>query len=358
MRPIAGSGGPVTDGAKVEPLPYSRDAVASALGPRWQETLLSAMRWMTLGRALDARMQGLQRQGRVGFYGAATGQEAVTVAAGLVTRPEDWVLPGLREQLLALVRGHSLVTYAHHLFADDRDPARGRNMPCHPTAAEVHYVSMSSVIGTQISHAVGVAYGLKLRRDPGVALAFFGDGATSANDFHAGLNFGAVWKLPVVFCCTNNQWAISLPVERQTAAPTLASKSAAYGIPGRRLDGTDFVAVYTSLATALDRARAGEGPSFLELVAYRMTPHSSSDDPLRYQPKDWADRARAHDPVERLAAWMSEQGLLTPKVRESLGVEADEQVREAIRSAEATAPPTPASLTEDVYSRTRSPGGE
>ncbi len=342
----------------VEPLPYAPDEVARALGPDWQQTLLAAMRWMTLGRALDARMQELQRQGRVGFYGAATGQEAVTVAAGLVTRPEDWILPGLREQLLALVRGHSLVTYAHHLFADDLDPARGRNMPCHPTASEVHYVSMSSVIGTQISHAVGVAYGLKLRHDPGVALAFFGDGATSANDFHAGLNFGAVWKLPMVFCCTNNQWAISLPVERQTAAPTLASKSAAYGIPGQRVDGTDFVAVYAALGTALARARAGQGPSFLELVAYRMTPHSSSDDPLRYQPKDWADRARAHDPVERLAAWMSAQKLMTPDRRTALAAEADAEVRAAIGTAEAAPPPAPASLTEDVYSRTGSPRAE
>ncbi|MCI4373412.1 MAG: thiamine pyrophosphate-dependent enzyme [Thermoplasmata archaeon] len=333
----------------IVPLPYSPAEVESALGPEWRATLLAMYRWMALGRALDARMQGLQRQGRVGFYGAATGQEGVSVAAGLATGPDDWIFPGLREQLVALVRGHSLVTYAHHLFADDRDPARGRNMPCHPSAAEVHYVSMSSVIGTQITHAVGVAYGMRSRASPGVALAFFGDGATSANDFHAGLNLAAVWKLPVVFCCTNNQWAISLPVERQSAVATLAEKGPSYGMPGRRVDGTDVIAVHRSLREAMDAARAGEGPTLLEFLVYRMTPHSSSDDPGRYQPKDWSDRALSHDPFLRLAGWLSAHDLLSDPARVQLTAAAEEEVRAAVRIAEETAPPTPASLTEDVY---------
>ncbi|HXQ48165.1 MAG TPA: thiamine pyrophosphate-dependent enzyme [Thermoplasmata archaeon] len=333
----------------VVPLPYSPAEAESALGPRWRETLLAMYRWMALGRALDARMQGLQRQGRVGFYGAATGQEGVSVAAGLATGPDDWILPGLREQLVALVRGHSLVTYAHHLFADDRDPARGRNMPCHPTAGEVHYVSMSSVIGTQISHAVGVAYGMRARGSHGVALAFFGDGATSANDFHAGLNLAAVWNLPVIFCCTNNQWAISLPVERQSAVTTLAVKGAAYGIPSRRVDGTDVIAVHRALSEALGSARAGNGPTFLEFLVFRMTPHSSSDDPGRYQPKDWSARAESHDPFLRLTSWLSENGLLDAESRARITAAAEEEVRAAVRAAEETTPPSPSSLTEDVY---------
>ena len=335
--------------ASVEPLPYSNGALATWLGERWEETLLSAYRWMRLGRALDGRMQGLQRQGRVGFYGAATGQEAVNVAAGLVTRREDWVFPGLREQLCALVRGHSLVDYAHHLFADDADPGRGRNMPCHPTAREVHYVSMSSVIGTQIDHAVGLAFALRAKREPGVAVAFFGDGATSSNDFHAGMNFGAVLGLPVVFCCTNNQWAISVPATRQTAAPSFVAKAASYGMPGVRVDGTDFVAAYRALGDALGRARAGGGPTLLEFVTYRMTAHSSSDDPTRYQPADWATRAAAHDPVGRLERWMLEHDLLTEESRARLDAEAQEEVRVAVETAESTPPPLPASLTEDVY---------
>jgi pyruvate dehydrogenase E1 component alpha subunit len=344
----------MTAGPAVVPLPYTVAEVESALGPGWRETVLSMHRWMALARALDSRMQGLQRQGRVGFYGAATGQEGVSVAAGLASGRDDWILPGLREQLVALVRGHSLVTYAHHLFADDRDPGRGRNMPCHPTASEVHYVSMSSVIGTQISHAVGVAYGMRTRGTPGAALAFFGDGATSANDFHGGLNFAAVWKLPVVFCCTNNQWAISLPVERQSAVATLAAKSAAYGIPGQRVDGTDVVAAYCALTEALEGARGGAGPSFLEFLVYRMTPHSSSDDPSRYQPKDWASRAQSLDPFLRLTTWLTENQILDEATQSRVSANAEEEVRAAVRAAEETAPPAPASLTEDVYARTAS----
>jgi len=344
-------------GAALVPLPYTPDQAAHQLGPDWAARLLSAYRWMVLGRTLDARMQGLQRQGRVGFYGAATGHEAVNVAAGLVSAPEDWIVPGLREQLVALVRGHSLVAYAHHLFADDRDPARGRNMPCHPTAREVHYVSMSSVIGTQIAHGVGLAYALRARGDPGVAFAFFGDGATSSNDFHAGLNFAGVQRLPVVFGCANNQWAISVPVERQTAAATLAAKAAEYGFEGRRIDGTDYFAVHRALAEARDAARLGGGPTLLEFVVYRMTPHSSSDDPKRYQPADWNDRAAAHDPVGRLEAWITAAGLLTTASRAQIQDAADAEVRAAIRAAEEAPLPEPASLTEDVYAPDRSSPG-
>jgi pyruvate dehydrogenase E1 component subunit alpha len=339
----------MTNPTSVEPLPYDIDSVKEALGAGGLELLRSAYRWMLFARTLDARMQALQRQGRVGFYGAATGQEAVNIAAGLASQREDWVFPGLREQLVALVRGHALPTYVHHLFGDSKDPALGRNMPCHPTAREVHYISMSSVIGTQISQAVGLAYALKRRMDPGVALAFFGDGATSSNDFHAGLNFAGVFGLPVVFCCTNNQWAISVPVSRQTAAASLASKAAAYGFPGRQVDGTDFVACFRALTSALQRSRAGGGPELLEFVLYRMTPHSSSDDPGRYQPADWNHRAAEHDPVARLRNWLERHESLTTEEHARWEQEVDREVRSAIETAEQTPPPPEGSVTEDVY---------
>ncbi len=346
----------MTDAPSPVPLPETREEAARLLGPGWAATCEAAYRWMILGRTLDARMQALQRQGRVGFYGAATGQEAVSVGAGLASTPDDWILPGLREQLVALVRGHPLGTYVHHLFADARDPAVGRNMPCHPTARDVHYVSMSSVIGTQITHAVGAAFGMRRRGDPGVALAFFGDGATSANDFHAGLNFAAVYRLPVLFCCTNNQWAISLPVARQSAAPTLAAKASAYGIPGERVDGTDFLATYGALARSLSAVRRGEGPQFLEFVVYRMTAHSSSDDPKRYQPAGWAEEAAAHDPVARLSAWMDGVGLLPAETRAKIASDAEASVRQAILEAEATPIPAAETVTEDVYAPAGSGG--
>jgi pyruvate dehydrogenase E1 component alpha subunit len=340
--------------ASLLPLPETGEAAAKAVGSGWERTIVQAYRWMVLARTLDSRMLALQRQGRIGFYGAATGQEAVNVAAGLASAPADWVLPGLREQLVALVRGHSLEAYVHHLFADALDPGRGRSMPCHPTAREVHYVSMSSVIGTQITHAVGVAFGLRHRHEPGVALAFFGDGATSSNDFHAGLNFAAVAGLPVLFLCTNNQWAISVPVERQTAAPTLAAKAAAYGLEGERVDGTDFFACWSALSSALGRIRAGGPPQMIEFVLYRMNAHSSSDDPSRYQPAGWAESARLHDPVLRLERWLDAQGLVDAAARERLAAEADASVRAAVAAAEAAPPPPASSLTEDVLAPPRS----
>ena len=339
----------MTRGSSIAPIAHTEEEAAAVFGEEWRANVMAAYRWMRLGRALDSRMQALQRQGRVGFYGAATGQEAVNVAAGLATTADDWVLPGLREQLVALVRGHALETYAHHLFADDRDPGRGRNMPCHPTAREVHYVSMSSVIGTQISHAVGLAYALQRKGAPGVSVAFFGDGATSSNDFHAGLNFAGVLGVPAVFCCANNQWAISVPASRQTAASSFASKATEYGLHGERVDGTDYIATYAAFASALRAARAGAGPSLLGFVTYRVTPHSSSDDPTRYQPGDWPVRAASHDPVARLEVWMREHQLLDGAGAEAIGRDAEARVRAAVEVAEGTAPPATRSLTEDVY---------
>ncbi|MCI4349177.1 MAG: thiamine pyrophosphate-dependent enzyme [Thermoplasmata archaeon] len=349
-RPGAAAGPQDTRGASLQPLEYDEPALQLLLGPTWDETLMTGYRWMILGRTLDQRMLGLQRQGRVGFYGPATGQEAVSVGAALASGPPDWVFPGLREQLLALARGHALETYVHHLFADNVDPARGRQMPCHPTARDVHYVSMSSVVGTQITHAVGVAYGQKLRKDPGATLAFFGDGATSANDFHAGLNFAGVLALPVVFCLVNNQWAISVPVEHQTHVAVLADKARAYGIPGARVDGTDLVAVIAATRDALARARGGGGPTLLEFVVFRMAAHSSSDDPKRYQPKEFQEKARERDPVERLEGLLKRLGRLDDAGVATLAADADARVRMAIQTAEAAPQPVPDSLTTDVFS--------
>ncbi|MHB8351510.1 MAG: thiamine pyrophosphate-dependent dehydrogenase E1 component subunit alpha [Thermoplasmata archaeon] len=336
-------------------MPYTAAELAQQLGGEWEQRLLEAFQWMTLGRRLDDRMLALQRQGRIGFYGPATGQEAVSVGAGLISRPEDWVVPGLREQLVALVRGHDLGRYVDHLFANGQDPARGRQMPCHPTAREVHYVSMSSVIGTQITHGVGLAWSLRHARATGVAFTFFGDGATSSNDFHAGLNLAGVFGLPIVFCLTNNQWAISVPVARQTHVAQLADKAVAYGFPGRRVDGTDVVAVMAELIRARELAAAGGGPTLLEFLLYRMTPHSSSDDPGRYQAADWMARAIALDPYRRLAALLEATGLLDEAGRRKMGEAAEQKVREAIRAAESVAPPAADTLTSDVWALTAEP---
>lgn len=335
----------------ITPLPYRTDDAERIFGSDARQRLLAAYEWMLLGRTLDGRMTALQRQGRVGFYGATTGHEALNAAVGLSTRPEDWIFPGLREQLVALVRGHPLSTYVQHLFATDLDPARGRQMPCHPSAREVGYVSMSSVIGTQISQAVGFSEALRRRRAPGVVLAFFGDGATSSNDFHAGMNWAGVRGLPLLFCCANNQWAISIPVDRQTAAPSMASKARAYGFEGERVDGTDLFGLWEALGRSLDRVRRGECPHLLEFELFRMTPHSSSDDPSRYQPTGWMERAYARDPLLRVQEWLERVGWLDPHQKKAMEGRIEASIRQAVEVAEATPPPSPPTLFEDVYAQ-------
>ncbi|MDE1819561.1 MAG: hypothetical protein KGJ23_06395 [Euryarchaeota archaeon] len=339
---------PAVPPLEIVPLPYGKKELSDRLGPPWEERLHQMYRGMLLGRVLDTRMLGLQRQGRVGFYGPATGQEATSVGAAMCMSGQDWVFPGLREQLIALLRGLDLTLYAHHLFGNDLDTARGRQMPCHPSAREVRYASMSSTIGTQIIHAVGTAYGIQLRKEPAVSWAFFGDGATSANDFHSGMNFAGVWKLPVLFVCTNNQWAISVPNEKQTAAPSFATKADGYGFPGRRIDGTDVVEVFTTLSAARARVLSGAGPELIESVLYRLTPHSSSDDPSRYQPKGWMEKAKAYDPLGRFEAMLEKLGVFPASEREALRADLDAKVRTAIQEAEVMPPPRTDSLFEDT----------
>ncbi len=334
----------------VLPLPYGERDLAELLGDGWKEMLVRGYRWVLFGRLMDSRFLGLQRQGRVGFYGPATGHEALNVGCALLLREKDWVFPGLREQLLALVRGLDLQAYVHHLFGNGLDPSLGRQMPCHPTGRPVAYVSMASTVGTQIVQAAGSAYAQKFRNDPGATVAFFGDGATSTSDFHAGMNLAGVYQLPVLFVCANNQWAISVPVRRQTAVPVLAEKSKAYGIPGERIDGTDFVRVYATLRRALEDIRTGHGPRMVEALVYRMNPHSSSDDPTRYVPPGWMKEAQAHDPLARLEELMDRLGLLSSEQKEAMRKEIEDQLRRAIAAAEVAQPPTPDTLFRDTLS--------
>ena len=335
-------------GPAIVPLPYDATTLSPLLGDGWRERLVQMFRGMLLGRTLDTRMLNLQRQGRVGFYGPASGQEAANVGAALALEPQDWVFPGLREQLIALVRGYDLPRYVHHLFGNDMDPAKGRQMPCHPSAREVQYVSMSSVIGTQIVHAVGCAFAQRYRKDRAISVAFFGDGATSANDFHSGMNFAGVFDLPVLFVCTNNQWAISVPTARQTAAASFAAKAPAYGFPGERVDGTDVVAVYHHVRRVRGAMAEDPHPHLLELVLYRLTPHSSSDDPSRYQPKGWREEAMARDPLARLEELLDRTGVLPASEREAIRRELDAEIRSAIQEAEVIPPPRNETLFQDT----------
>lgn len=300
---------------------------------------------------LDERLVLLQRQGRVAFHGSCAGQELAPAAAGLALRPSDWIFPALRESYVMLVRGYPLERYLAQDFGSALDPSKGRQMPSHQSARAVNVVSWSSCIGTQLPQAVGMALAAKKQGKDAISLAFLGDGATSHPDFHAALNFAGVFRAPCVFVCQNNQFAISVPVERQTANPRLFEKAAAYGIAAERVDGNDADLVLDAMTRAAETARSGAGPFFLELLTYRVGPHSSSDDPSRYrneaQTRAWVER----DPTRLLRSRLVGEGLLDAATDEALTRALTEELDRAVEQASLAPPPAVFSLFDDVYAR-------
>jgi 2-oxoisovalerate dehydrogenase E1 component alpha subunit len=294
-------------------------------------------------------MLSLQRQGRIGFYVPSVGEEAAQVGSAMALSSDDWVFPAYREPGAALWRGMPLDLLVAQAHGNSLDPQKGRQMPSHFGDPSIRFVTPSSPVGTQIPMAVGAGWAAKIRGDPIVSLVYFGDGATSEGDFHAGMNFAGVFKVPVVFFCKNNQWAISVPVDRQTAAKTLASKARAYGFEGVRVDGNDLLAVFAATKLAVDGARAGGGPTMIEAVTYRLGPHSSSDDPARYRPKEEVEYWEARDPIERLRRYLEGKGLWTKAWESALRKEVEDLVSETVRRVEKAPPPPLESLFEDVY---------
>lgn len=311
--------------------------------------LLRAYRHMRRLRMLDARMILLQRQGRVGFYGACTGQEAVPIATGLVAGSDDWVFPALREQSVMLVRGFSLQAFVAQIFGNSGDILKGRQMPSHPSGRQVHQVSWSSCIGPQIPQAVGCAWAMKREAKGNIAFGFSGDGATSQPDFHAAMTFAAALKAPVVIVVQNNHWSISVPTARQTAARTIAVKGRAYGIPSVRVDGNDLLAMHAVLTRAADRARRGEGPTFVEALTYRIGAHSTSDDPSRYRTDAEVESWKRKDPVDRLARHLRTLSLIDDAYEAQIEAEIGAELAEVIKAVEEMPPPARATLFDDVY---------
>jgi pyruvate dehydrogenase E1 component alpha subunit/2-oxoisovalerate dehydrogenase E1 component alpha subunit len=208
---------------------------------------------------------------------------------------------------------------------------------------------MSSVIGTQISHAAGAAHAAKIRGDDVVVLGYMGDGATSANDFHAGMNFAAVFKVPCVMLCQNNQWAISVPMSQQMASSTIAIKADGYGMPGVRVDGNDVLAVYAATQRAAERARAGDGPTFIEAVTYRRLGHSSSDDPSGYRDEEEVRVWEKRDPIDRFRRYLENRALWSEERETELGEQIASRVNEAIAAVEPAEPPPPQTMITDVF---------
>ncbi|MFF4245970.1 pyruvate dehydrogenase (acetyl-transferring) E1 component subunit alpha [Streptomyces sp. NPDC001822] len=293
---------PLTDPAPLlpDPEPYrvlGTDAAADA-DP---ELLLRLYAELVRGRRYNTQATALTKQGRLAVYPSSTGQEACEIAAALVLEERDWLFPSYRDTLAAVARGLDPVE-ALTLLRGDRhtgyDPREHRIAPlCTPLA-------------TQLPHAVGLAHAARLKGDDVVALAMVGDGGTSEGDFHEALNFAAVWRAPVVFLVQNNGFAISVPLAKQTAAPSLAHKAVGYGMPGRLVDGNDAAAMHQVLGEAVARARRGEGPTLIEAVTYRMDAHTNADDATRYRGDGEVEAWREHDPIRLLERELTGRGLL------------------------------------------------
>jgi pyruvate dehydrogenase E1 component alpha subunit len=310
------------------------------------EDLLRLFAWMVLLRTFDERAVALQRQGRIGTYPMFWGEEATQAGALFACGDADWVFPSYRQGVIAILRGLAAsvpLKYRRgyggsHGFWNPRD----------------HRVGPSVVpIATQIPHAVGLAWAAKIRRDPICSLVFFGDGATSEGDFHEGMNFASVLKTPTVFFCVNNQWAISTPVQKQTATATIAEKAAAYAMPAIRVDGFDPIACWSATKDALDRARAGEGPSFIEAFCYRLKPHGTADDPSRYRDESVTERWMEMEPIGRTARWLKEVDVLTDETEGEIRDRARRILAEAVEELEAADAPGAEVLFENVYASGR-----
>ncbi len=313
------------------------------------EEVVSLYRSMLLTRLIDERLTGLQRQGRIGFHIGSEGEEAAVIGSAFAMGELDYIFPCYREFGAALLRGFPLQRFMDNMFGNANDAAQGRQMPDHYTCKAARWGSISSPIGTQITQAVGLSWAAKLRKDPVGALVYFGDGATSSSEFHNGMNFAGVFKTPTIFFCRNNGWAISTPVEKQTASTTFAEKGVAYGIPGVRVDGNDLLAVIAVTRAAQERALAGEGPTLIEAITYRMGGHSTSDDPGRYRPSGSLDEWVERDPLLAFRKHLEFKGVWDDAAEERARAEYDEELRDAIKAAEKTEPPALASMFEDVY---------
>lgn len=289
---------------------------------------------MVRTRMVDDRMLQLQRQGRIGFHVGCKGEEACIVASAAALREKDWIFPCYRELGALLWKGFPLQSYLDNMYGNADDPVKGRQMPDHYTARDYNYGSVSSPIGTQITQAVGFAWASKIKKEEVVVGVYFGEGATSSNDFHTGLNFAGVYKTPNVFLCRNNRWAISVPSEKQTASASFAGKAIAYGIKGVRCDGNDALAVYRTVQAAVERAKNGEGPTMVEMVTYRLGGHSTSDDPNAYRAPGEVESWEQTDPLVRLRGHLEVLGVWDDKAESRFRTQVDEELRACIEAAE------------------------
>jgi pyruvate dehydrogenase E1 component alpha subunit len=297
-------------------------------------------RTFLLARRFDERMLRLQRQGRIGTFGPIRGHEAAVLGSVYALRSTDWMVPYYREWPAYMWRGfplESLILYYAGYAEGMRVPDGHRDLPlCIP-------------IASQIPHAVGLAYAARYKGEDSVTMVYLGDGATSHGDCQEALNFAGVFQVPLVFFCLNNQWAISLPRSRQTRSRTIAQKAIAFGFTGVQVDGNDLLASYVAAREAVERARQGGGPTLIEALTYRLSLHTTADDPTKYRSDDEVKAWEAREPLPRFRRYLTERGLLDDQAHEALQAEVDAEIRGAVERAEARMKPDLLAVFDHVY---------
>lgn len=297
---------------------------------------------MVLSRTFDQRAIHLQREGRIGTYASILGQEASQVGSALALEKSDWIFPSYREMGVYLTMGYPI----HQLYQYWTGDERGLKAP-----VDLNIFTICIPVGTHLLHAAGAAMAAKYKGDRVAVMTYFGDGATSKGDFHEGFNMAGVYKLPIIFICQNNQWAISVPREKQTASRTLAQKAYAYGFEGIQVDGNDIFAVYKTTKDAVQQVKQGKGPVFIECLTYRMSDHTTADDATRYRSREEVEMWKPKDPILRLKLFMEKKRLWTEPYQKEVEARSREIIDEAVKVAESLEPPHPRDMFTYTYKK-------
>ncbi|MFE4812147.1 thiamine pyrophosphate-dependent dehydrogenase E1 component subunit alpha [Peribacillus simplex] len=318
-----------------------------------EETVLDMYRTMLLSRRIDERMWLLNRSGKIPFVISCQGQEAAQVGAAFaLDRQKDYVLPYYRDVGVVLTFGMTAKDLMLSGFAKEEDPnSGGRQMPGHFGQKKNRIVTGSSPVTTQVPHAVGIALAGKMEGKDLVTFVTFGEGSSNQGDFHEGANFAGVHKLPVIFMCENNKYAISVPIEKQLSCENVSDRAIGYGMPGITVDGNDPLEVYAAVKEAADRARRGEGPTLVETVSYRLTPHSSDDDDRSYRTADEVAEAKTKDSIMTFGAYLKEVGIMDDDLEKQMNDEVMKIVNEATDYAESAPYPKAESAMNHVYAQ-------
>ncbi|KQU20644.1 2-oxoisovalerate dehydrogenase [Bacillus sp. Leaf13] len=318
-----------------------------------EEIVLDMYRTMLLSRRIDERMWLLNRSGKIPFVISCQGQEAAQVGAAFaLDRQKDYVLPYYRDVGVVLTFGMTAKDLMLSGFAKEEDPnSGGRQMPGHFGQKKNRIVTGSSPVTTQVPHGVGIALAGKMEGKDLVTFVTFGEGSSNQGDFHEGANFAGVHKLPVIFMCENNKYAISVPIEKQLSCENVSDRAIGYGMPGITVDGNDPLEVYEAVKEAADRARRGEGPTLIETVSYRLTPHSSDDDDRSYRTADEVAEAKTKDSIKTFGAYLKETGIMDDALEKQMNDEVMIIVNEATDYAENAPYPKAESAMNHVYAQ-------